>query len=110
MISYGDVLAYVCRQSPVRCRDDSPDNYGTCTPVRPHERQLMRPWLVERVDSGQVPGLEWHKRSENLIRIPWKHASRHGWSEGEDASLFKQWAVHTGKKNMFFISQGRGEV
>lgn len=33
-----------------------------------------------------------------MFTIPWKHAARHGWELEKDASLFKEWAIHTGEQ------------
>lgn len=33
-----------------------------------------------------------------MFQIPWKHAARHGWDLDKDACLFKQWALHTGRR------------
>ena len=66
-------------------------------PVRPMERQQLRPWLVEQIDSKEITGLRWMDRDKTMFRIPWKHRSRCGWKQEEDACLFMRWAVHTGK-------------
>ncbi len=65
-------------------------------PKRPAERQLMRPWLIERINSSKIRGLEWQNKDQMIFRIPWKHGSRHGWSQDCDSYLFEMWAVHTG--------------
>lgn len=36
-------------------------------------------------------------QSARIFQIPWKHAARHGWSIDQDATLFRSWAIHTGK-------------
>ena len=69
-------------------------------PQKKHERQLMRPWLVEQVNKGDIPGLEWLNKDKTLIKIPWTHASRHGWDETRDSDLFRKWAQNTG---IFFL-------
>lgn len=57
----------------------------------------MRPWLEEKIDSHVIPGLRWVDKERTMFCIPWKHAARHGWEVNKDASLFKEWAIHTGK-------------
>lgn len=57
----------------------------------------MRPWLERMIDSQKVPGLRWVDKERTMFSIPWKHAARHGWELHKDASLFKEWAIHTGK-------------
>ena len=52
-----------------------------------HQRKelRLRDWLEEMIDVGFY-GLKWEDRS------------RHGWSEKDDAALFRAWATYT-KKN-----------
>ena len=57
----------------------------------------MRHWLELAINSGNFPGVEWIDRHRGKFRVPWKHASRHGWDIETDASIFKMWAVYTGK-------------
>ncbi|XP_029303819.1 interferon regulatory factor 1b isoform X1 [Cottoperca gobio] len=63
----------------------------------PVARMRMRPWLQEKIESNSVLGLTWIDKNKTMFSIPWKHAARHGWEMDKDASLFKQWAIHTGK-------------
>uniref|UniRef100_A0A3B3YD45 IRF tryptophan pentad repeat domain-containing protein n=1 Tax=Poecilia mexicana TaxID=48701 RepID=A0A3B3YD45_9TELE len=60
-------------------------------------RQRLRPWLEEQIQSGKYPGVSWLDQSASIFQIPWKHAARHGWSIDRDATLFRSWAMHTGK-------------
>ncbi|XP_051875214.1 interferon regulatory factor 2 isoform X2 [Pristis pectinata] len=64
----------------------------------PVERMRMRPWLEEQINSNKIPGLKWLNKEKKIFQIPWMHAARHGWDVEKDAPLFKNWAVHTGKK------------
>ncbi|XP_069796294.1 interferon regulatory factor 2 isoform X2 [Narcine bancroftii] len=64
----------------------------------PVERMRMRPWLEEQINSNKIPGLKWLSKEKKIFQIPWMHAARHGWDVEKDAPLFKNWAVHTGKK------------
>ena len=57
----------------------------------------MREWLRKQVESGEVRGLRWEDMAKTVVRIPWRHASRHGWELDNDADLFKRWAQHTGE-------------
>lgn len=57
----------------------------------------MRPWLEQMIDSNKIPGLRWLDKERTMFSISWKHAARHGWELQKDASLFKEWAIHTGK-------------
>ena len=74
-------------------------------PIRPIERQKMRAWLLELLDSGRrIPGFEWASRREKTFKISWRHAARHGWDPSVDGSLFELWARHTGEwSNIAFI-------
>ncbi|XP_059152880.1 uncharacterized protein LOC131938752 [Physella acuta] len=65
-------------------------------PVRPIDRQRMRPWLMELLDVGNVFGLRWTNRHEGIFQISWKHASRLGWNLETDGDVFERWARHTG--------------
>jgi len=42
-------------------------------------RQRLRPWLIARIDSGSIPGLEWLNDEKTKFKIPWKHAGKQGW-------------------------------
>ncbi|XP_058236043.1 interferon regulatory factor 2a isoform X1 [Hemibagrus wyckioides] len=63
----------------------------------PIDRQRMRPWLEEQINSGKIQGLIWVNKEEKIFQIPWIHAARHGWDLDKDAPLFMNWAIHTGK-------------
>ncbi|XP_036380471.1 interferon regulatory factor 1b isoform X2 [Megalops cyprinoides] len=63
----------------------------------PVSRMRMRPWLEDRIESRSISGLVWVDKEKKMFSIPWKHAARHGWEMDKDASLFMQWAIHTGK-------------
>lgn len=66
-------------------------------PVRPIERQRMRPWLENLLNLKCVDGLRWTNKDEKIFEIPWRHGSRHGYSPQKDADLFARWAMHTGR-------------
>ncbi|XP_072923289.1 interferon regulatory factor 1-like isoform X2 [Hemitrygon akajei] len=63
----------------------------------PVTRMRMRPWLELQINSKKIPGLCWINKEKRVFQIPWKHAARHGWNLETDASLFRNWAVHTGR-------------
>ncbi|KAM4602681.1 interferon regulatory factor 1-like [Polymixia lowei] len=60
-------------------------------------RLRLKPWLEEQIQSGKYPGVNWLDQSARVFQIPWKHAARHGWSIDQDATLFRSWAMHTGR-------------
>ncbi|XP_077093713.1 interferon regulatory factor 1a [Siphateles boraxobius] len=63
-----------------------------------HQGRLrLRPWLEEQINSGRYPGVVWLDESARVFQIPWKHAARHGWNIEKDATLFRNWAMHTGR-------------
>lgn len=70
-------------------------------------RVRLRPWLERRLNEGCIDGLRWIDREKGIFRIPWKHHSKHSWTQG-DAAIFKvcwyyflafskDWAVVTGR-------------
>ncbi|KAG7314060.1 hypothetical protein KOW79_022556 [Hemibagrus wyckioides] len=63
-----------------------------------HQGRLrLRPWLEEQIKSGRYPGVIWLDETAQVFQIPWKHAARHGWNIDKDATLFRNWAIHTGR-------------
>ncbi|KAG5266852.1 hypothetical protein AALO_G00236960 [Alosa alosa] len=65
---------------------------------RMHQGRLrLRPWLEEQIHSGKYPGVVWLDETARVFQIPWKHAARHGWNIDKDATLFRNWAIHTGR-------------
>ncbi|CAL9701922.1 unnamed protein product [Knipowitschia caucasica] len=62
-----------------------------------HGRLRLRAWLEEQIHSGKYPGVRWLDQAAQIFQIPWKHAARQGWSIDRDATLFRSWAIHTGR-------------
>ncbi|XP_006630630.3 interferon regulatory factor 1a isoform X1 [Lepisosteus oculatus] len=63
-----------------------------------HQGRLrLRPWLEEQIRSQTYPGVTWLDEAAGVFQIPWKHAARHGWNIDKDATLFRNWAMHTGR-------------
>lgn len=59
-------------------------------------RLSLPEWLKEQVDSGKHKGVYWIDKKDKIFHVPWKHASRNGWEDG-DVSLFKAWAIYTNR-------------
>ncbi|KAI8498843.1 interferon regulatory factor [Branchiostoma belcheri] len=65
--------------------------------LRPRSRQKLIPWLRDRVDSGEVPGVSWQDRAKTIVKIRWARKSQHDYDVEQDGAIFKAWAVHSGR-------------
>ena len=59
-------------------------------------RMRFREWLISKLDSGEITGVQWLDKRRGVFKIPWKHGSGRNWCP-TDANIFKEWAKHSGK-------------
>lgn len=64
---------------------------------RQYKGGKMKNWIIQQVNSGKFPGLEWVNKEKTKFKVPWRHAKKKGYNRERDAALFKEWAIFTGK-------------
>ncbi|XP_068094225.1 interferon regulatory factor 9-like [Hyperolius riggenbachi] len=64
---------------------------------RARNTRKLKDWLIEQIESGKYPGLEWDDDQKTCFRIPWKHAGKQDFRHDEDAAIFKAWAQYKNK-------------
>ena len=57
----------------------------------------LRYWLIDMIDSGEIPGLQWEDDTRTIFRIPWKHAGKNNWKE-EDCRIFQVSSTKQGER------------
>lgn len=60
----------------------------TSTSGKSDPPKRLRYWLIDMIESGQIPGLRWEDENKTIFRIPWKHAGKNNWKE-DDCKIFK---------------------
>lgn len=60
------------------------------------KRLRFRDWLIDKLNTREIEGVQWIDRERGLFRIPWVHGSHHTWNEN-DVEIFRQWAIYSGK-------------
>ena len=53
--------------------------------------------LNRMINSGRFPGLEWLNEEKDIFRVPWIHTKKRGYCRKRDTSIFREWAIHSGK-------------
>ena len=60
------------------------------------KRLRFRDWLIDKLNTKEIEGVQWIDRERGLFKIPWVHGSHQSWNMN-DAELFRQWAIYSGK-------------
>lgn len=60
------------------------------------QRPLIVPWLIEKLDAQEYPGVSWLNPERTRFRVPWKHGARQS-AVPEDFQIFQDWAIARGR-------------
>ena len=60
------------------------------------QRLRFRDWLIEKLNTKEIEGVQWIDRERGLFKIPWVHGSHQGWNLN-DVEICRQWAIYSGK-------------
>lgn len=60
------------------------------------KRLRFRDWLIEKLDTREIKGVQWIDRERGLFKIPWVHGSLRDWTI-TDTEILRQWAIYSGK-------------
>lgn len=60
------------------------------------KRLRFRDWLIDRLNTKEIEGVQWIDRERGLFTIPWVHGSHQRWNIN-DVEIFRQWAIYSGK-------------
>lgn len=68
-----------------------------CSTIPSKRPERMKDWLIRQIESGEHPGLEWETKDHGIFRIPWRHAKHRDYDPNTDASIFRAWAIQSGR-------------
>ena len=72
-------------------------NISGCSTIPSKRPERMKDWLIRQIESGEHPGLEWENKDHGVFRIPWRHAKHRDYDPNTDASIFRAWAIQSGR-------------
>ena len=49
------------------------------------------------INSGRFTGLEWLDEDQTVFKVPWTHSKKRGYNREGNTTLFREWAIHSGK-------------
>jgi hypothetical protein len=61
-----------------------------------NSRQRLCPWLVAKIEGGEIPGLCWINEEKTRFQISWIHKSKAEWNP-ESCQLFEEWEKCNGR-------------
>ena len=68
-----------------------------CSTIPSKRPERMKDWLIRQIESKEHPGLEWENKDHGVFRIPWRHAKHRDYDPNTDASIFRAWAIQSGR-------------